>query len=222
MSYYGELEKRIYKRFALKFQVEVENLHNHRILSLVSKDISAGGLGISKLAPEGMEIFTDEEVLPESKVGVKMVLPGCDNELILKGDVKWAQRLKTGIWRAGIEFEKPQLAINKYYIEEVPSEDKKRTKPRYCRLFQIEMRKSGSRQINVGLSADLSNDGMQIFSDVVYSTDTTLEIYIPVFGKDKNITVRGQVLWARQEEGSTWRMGIRFEEPIDLTQVEQV
>ena len=84
------------------------------------------------------------------------------------------------------------------------------------RLFQIEIRKSGSRHANVGISANLSSKGMQMFSDVLLSTDTAVEVKIRIFGSDKKMTLTGKILWARQEEGETWRMGLAFDEPISM------
>jgi hypothetical protein len=212
---YSYLEKRKFKRIRLKFQVEIENLSNHRILSLISRDISAGGLGISKLAPEGMEVFTEEELEPGAAIGIRLILPGCQNEILLKGGVQWAERTKTGLWKAGISFEEPQLAINKYYIQPNIVEGKRKGE-RYSRLFQIEIKKQGTNQSYTGISANLSSDGMQMFSDQLLPTDTQVEVRMRIMGSDKRYSVKGKILWARQEEGNTWRMGVGFEEPLPL------
>ena len=212
---YSIFEKRCGKRLKLKFQVEIENLDNHQMLSLISQDISASGLGISKLAPEGMEVFTEEELVPDTPVRISLILPGCENEIVLKAIVKWSERSKSGIWRAGIKFDESQVAINRYYLQE-DKVDKERGGERYNRLFQIEIRKSGSRHANVGISANLSSKGMQMFSDVLLSTDTAVEVKIRIFGSDKKMTLTGKILWARQEEGETWRMGLAFDEPISM------
>jgi hypothetical protein len=212
---YNYLEKRQYKRLRLKFQVEIENLQNHQILSLISRDISVGGMGISKLAPEGMEIFTEEELETDAPIGIRLILPGSDGELVLKGIVKWAERTKTGIWKAGIEFDEPQVDINKYYIKPNFVEGKRKGE-RYNRLFQIEVKKQGSNKIYVGISTNLSSDGMQIFSDQLYPTDTPVEVRMHIMGTNKIISIKGKILWARQEEGSTWRMGVAFDETLPL------
>ena len=208
-------EKRKFKRLRLKFQVEVENFLNHRILSLISGDISVGGLGISKLASEGMEIFTEEELEADAPVGIRLILPGTEGEIVLKGVVERAERTKTGIWKAGIKFDEPQDAINKYYIKPNIIEGKRKG-DRYNRLFQIDIRKQGSKQSYVGISANLSSDSMQLFSEQLFPMDTPVEVRMGVMGTNKIILIKGKVLWARQEEGSTWRMGIGFDEKLPL------
>ncbi|MCK4518902.1 MAG: PilZ domain-containing protein [Candidatus Omnitrophica bacterium] len=213
---YSIFEKRRGTRLKLKFQVEIENLSSHRVFSLVSQDIGAAGLGISKLVPEGMEVFTEEELEPNVPVYVKLILPGCENEIALKAIVKWSERSKSGIWRAGIEFNEPQIAVNRYYLQESKGDDEERGGEKYNRLFQIEIRKSGSRQTAIGISANLSSKGMQIFSDVLLSTDTAVEVKMRIFGADKKMTLKGKILWARQEEGETWRLGLAFDEPISM------
>ena len=172
-------------------------------------------MGISKLAPEGMEIFTEEELEPDAPIGIRLILPGSDGELVLKGIVTWAERTKTGIWKAGIEFDDPQADINKYYIKPNFVEGKRKG-DRYTRLFQIEMKKQGSNKIYIGISTNLSSDGMQIFSDQLYSTDTPVEVRMHIMGTNKMISIKGKILWARQEEGSTWRMGVTFDENLPL------
>ena len=209
------LEKREYKRLRLKFQVEIENLINHRILSLISQDISVGGMGISKLAPEGMEIFTEEELEMDAPIGIRLILPGSDGELILKGIVKWAERTKTGIWKACIAFNEPQVDINKYYIKPNIVEGKRKG-GRYNRLFQIEMKKLGTNKVCIGISINLSSDGMQVFSDQLYPTDTKIEVRMHIMGTNKIILIKGKIIWARQEEGSAWRMGVTFDENLPL------
>jgi hypothetical protein len=212
---YSYLEKRQFKRIRLKFQVEIENLRNHRILSLISRDISVGGLGISKLAPEGMEVFTEEELETDAPVGIRLILPGCEGEIILKGLVKWAERTKTGLWKAGIEFEQPQIDVNKYYIKPNIIEGQRKGE-RYNRLFQIQIKKQGSNQVHLALSANLSSDGMQLFSDQLFPTDTPVEIRMQIMGTSKKFNINGKILWARQEEGDTWRMGVGFDENLPL------
>ncbi|MCK5306523.1 MAG: PilZ domain-containing protein [Candidatus Omnitrophica bacterium] len=211
---YTIFEKRCSKRLSLKFQVEIENLNSHRVISLITQDISVTGLGISKLAPEGMEVFTEEELEPDTPIRVRLMLPGCENEIILKAVVRWSQRNKSGIWRAGIEFNESQANINRYYLQENEGDD--RGGERYCHLFQIEVRKKGSRQTNIGISANLTTKGMQIFSDVLLSTDTAVEVKMRILGIDEKMTVTGKILWARQEEGETWRMELAFDEPISI------
>jgi len=210
------LEKRRDKRIALKFQVEIEVLHNHKVLSLISRDISTGGLGISKLAPEGMEIFTKEELFPDAMVRVNLILPGCDEEINLKGVVAWSERSKTGIWRAGIGFENPQMAIDRYNIIKESGATDKRTSVRYCHLFQIELRRLKEKQSHIGLSANLSSYGMQVFSDISLPNGTAIEVKMPIFGTDKKLIAKGLINWVRYEGEDTWRMGVRFNEPLAI------
>ena len=208
-------EKRQFKRLKLKFQVEIENLLNHSILSLISRDISVVGLGISKLAPEGMEVFTEEELEEDAPVCIRLILPGTDGEIVLKGIVKRAERTKTGIWKAGIEFDEPQDAINKYYIRPTIIEGKREGES-YNRLFQIDIRKRGSKQSNIGISANLCTDNMQLFSEQLFPMDTLVEIRMRIMGINKTFLINGKILWARQEEGNTWRMGVGFNEKLPL------
>jgi hypothetical protein len=218
----GGLEKRGYKRIGLKFQVEVETLTDGKVLQLISRDISAGGLGISRLAPEGMEIFTEEELFPDTKVAIRLLLPGCNEEIDLKGTVKWSERSKTGIWKTGIEFDEPQSEIKHHYIREEKTEDRRRSFKRYDRLFQIEIRKEKEKESCIGLSANLSNFGIQVFSDKLISTGTLVETKMRIFGTDRKITAKGTVQWARQAGENTWRMGIRFISPLPMKEFKQI
>ena len=215
-----DLEKRKYKRIGLKFQVEIEDIRNHKILSLISKDISASGLNISKLASEDMEIFTKEELLPNAEVRVNLILPGCNEEINLKGLVAWSERSKTGIWRAGIEFENPQMAIDKCSIINQDKTTGKRASGRYCRLFQIEIRRLKEKQSHVALSANLDSYGMQVFSDILFSSGTVVEIKMPIFGTDRKLITNGLIDWTRYEGENTWRMDIKFNKPLAIDKLE--
>lgn len=220
---YDDLEKREFKRIKLKFQVELENLKTHRLLSLISSDISVGGLGISRLAPEGMDIFTEEELLPETPVSIRIILPGCESEIVLKGEVTWSERFKTGVWKAGIEFERPQVEINRYYIvDQDEGVAARRGSKRYNRLFQVDIRKIGSRENHIGLSANLSSKGMQLFSETLFSTDTPIEVRIRIFGSNETMIVKAKVVWTRPEKENTWRMGVVFDEPLPLVKLKNL
>jgi hypothetical protein len=212
----SDFEKRNHKRMGLKFQVELETLPDGRMLQLISRDISAGGLGISKLAPEGMEVFTEEELQPSTKVDIRLILPGCQEEIELTGTIKWSQRSKTGIWKTGIEFDEPQARIKPDYIKE---EGEKRRIKRYDRLFQIELRRLKEKQSYIALCANLSNFGMQAFSDVLFSSDTPVEIKMKILGREKKVATKGIVQWARQVGEDTWRIGIKFDEPFSLDKI---
>jgi len=213
------IERRRYPRIGLEFQVEVETLPEHKILSLISTDISAGGLGISKLAPEGMEIFTEEELFPETRVMVRLLLPGCEREIDLSGRVAWSERRRSGIWRVGIEFNEPQLEIKKSDISRDLDKGGRRSLKRYSCLFQIEIRKLKERETHTGLSANLSSYGMQIFSDVFYPQQTPLEIKARIFGVFRKLTLKGKVIWVRQEHENTWRLGIAFDEALPVEKI---
>lgn len=222
MGDFEDAEKREYKRFRLKFQVEIENLNNNKVLSLISRDLSIRGMGISKLAPEGMEIFTEEELLPDVPVKVKLLLPGCGDEIAFRGKVKWSERTKTGIWRVGIVFERPQKVIDKYNIKTgYGTKSEYDLKEYYC-LFRIEVRKKGSSVFHIGLSANINNVGMQFFSDVLFHVNTPIEIQMYVFDTYKKRLIKGSVLWARQEEGEAFRVGVRFDNPISIEGLEQL
>ena len=212
----NHIEKRRYPRIGLEFQVEVEILPEHKILSLISTDISAGGLGISKLAPEGMEIFTEEELFPETRVIIKLLLPGCDRDIDLSGKVAWSERRKSGIWRVGIEFDEPQLEIKKSDISRDLDQGGRRSLKRYSCLFQVEIRKLKEGEIHIGLSANLNSYGMQIFSDVFYPQETPVEIKARIFGSFRKLTLKGKVVWIRQESENTWRLGVVFDEPFPV------
>ncbi len=215
----NHIEKRRYPRIGLEFQVDVEILPEHKTLSLISRDISAGGLGVSKLAPEDMEVFTEEELFPETRVIVKFLLPGCDKEIDLSGRVVWSERSKSGIWKAGIEFDEPQLEIKKSDINGELGEGGRHSFKRYSCLFQVEIRKLKEGETHIGLSANLSRDGMEIFSDVFYPQGTPIEIKVGILGASRKLNLKGKVVWVRQEHENTWRLGVAFDEAFPVEKI---
>jgi len=213
------IEKRRYPRIELEFQVDVEILPEHKTLTLISRDISAGGLGISKLAPENMEIFTEEELFPETRVIVRLLLPGCDKEIELSGRVVWSERSKSGIWKTGIEFDEPQLELKKSDVSQELDKGGRRNFKRYSCLFQVEIRKLKERETHIGLSTNLSSYGMQIFSNVFYPQGTPVEIKVGVFGTSRKLNLKGKVVWVRQEHENTWRLGVAFDEAFPVEKI---
>jgi hypothetical protein len=70
---------------------------------------------------------------------------------------------------------------------------------------------SGRREV-LGLTGDLSRDGLKVFADEKMETGTPLDLVIEIPDDPKPITARGEVVWCRKSTSGTAKyvFGIHF------------
>lgn len=91
-------DRRLFERFIVDFSAEIK-AGDQKKIDAYCCDISASGTGL----------FTEEKLIPNTKLEICMVIPNKHASFCSSGRVVWSRQVQENRWRSGFEFDRINL-----------------------------------------------------------------------------------------------------------------
>lgn len=194
-------EARIFERFLAKLSVKF----------FVPETVTEGFAYTHDISAKGLGLVTQEALAPKSVLELWINLPEEESPFYVKGEVAWSRQIGPNVWRVGINLEHADFIE---VIDEKFSQYKdRRDFYRFVIRLPVKLYEPGRKIAGYAYTHDVSAKGLGLITKEEFKPNTLLQLWISLPNDDKALFIKGEVIWSKQVDLYSWRIGINLAQP---------